>query len=150
MPSLHTAWALTIFLHTRRTNRWLERFGTFWLVATLTATLGFGYHYGVDLLAGAVFALTVEAALREPERGWGWWRVRLVGGGALALVGLLLSFRFLAVPIADLSVVSGPLLLAVVVGMAMSFHATFFAPADAVAAEPASGRLATGPSAATS
>jgi hypothetical protein len=133
MPSLHTAWAVTIFIHTRRTNRWLERFGAFWLVATLTATLGFGYHYGVDLIAGAVFALTIEAALRDPERGWGWWRTKVVGGGALALAGLLLSYRFLAVPIADLYLISGPLLMGVLACVALSFHAAFFAPAGAVA-----------------
>ena len=75
--------------------------GTFWLVCTLTATLGFGYHYGVDLVAGAVLCLTIESALRDPERGWGWFRVRLVGGGALVLAGLLFSYRYLAVPMAD-------------------------------------------------
>ena len=64
MPSLHTAWATAIFIHSRRGPRALRYAGTFWLIATLTATLGFGYHYGVDLVAGVVFTLTIEAALR--------------------------------------------------------------------------------------
>jgi len=129
MPSLHTAWAVAIFVHTRIAPRWMRKAGTFWLVATLIATLGFGYHYGVDLVAGVVFGLTIEAALRDPERGWGWFRVRLVGGGAAALALLMLSYRYLSEPIADTPAVSGPLLLGVAGAMVAAFHATFFAEA---------------------
>lgn len=135
MPSLHTAWAVAIFVHTRKGPRWMRRAGTFWLAATLIATLGFGYHYGVDLVAGVVFGLTIEAMLRDPERGWGWFRVRLVGGGAAALALLMLSFRYLSEPIADTPVVSGPLLLGVAGAMVSAFHATFFAQAEAVPAK---------------
>ncbi len=71
MPSLHTAWALALFLHSRQGPRWLRWGGTFWLVCTLSATLGFGYHYGVDLIAGVVLTLTLESALRAPDRGLG-------------------------------------------------------------------------------
>ncbi|MEU1986363.1 DUF5933 domain-containing protein [Nocardia sp. NPDC019395] len=133
MPSMHTAWALALFLHTRRNAdgtlapTWLRWGGTFWLLCTLTATLGFGYHYGVDLVAGAVLCLTVESALREPERGWGWFRVRLVGGGVLTLATLLLGYRYLAVYMADHPVVAGPVVLALLAAMAAGFHATWFA-----------------------
>ncbi|RBO87790.1 phosphatase PAP2 family protein [Nocardia puris] len=132
MPSMHTAWALSVFLHTRRAPdgspapRWLRWGGTFWLVCTVTATLGFGYHYGVDLIAGAVLCLTVESALRDPERGWGWFRIRLVAGGALLFVGLLLCYRYLAVPMAEYAVPAGTVLLAMLAGMAAAFHATWF------------------------
>ena len=70
MPSLHTAWATAIFIHSRKGPRFLRFAGTFWLIATLAATLGFGYHYGADLIAGVVFTLTIEAALRAHARGW--------------------------------------------------------------------------------
>ena len=70
MPSLHTAWATTIFIHSRKGPRILRFAGAFWLVATLGATLGFGYHYGADLVAGVVFALTIEAVMRSLDRGW--------------------------------------------------------------------------------
>lgn len=126
MPSLHTAWALALFLHSRQGPRWLRWGGTFWLVATLTATLGFGYHYAVDLIAGAVLTLTLEAALRDPERGWGWFRVRLVAGGAALLATLLLSYRFLAVEIADYPIVSAPLLLGVPALFAYAYWRTFY------------------------
>ncbi|MGW4714115.1 DUF5933 domain-containing protein [Nocardia sp. NPDC004260] len=135
MPSMHTAWALSVFLHTRRDGdgepapRWLRWGGAFWLLATLTATLGFGYHYGVDLVAGAVLCLTVESALRAPERGWGWFRIRLVGSGAVVLATLLLSYRYLAVPMAEYPVLAGTVVLGLLAGLAAAFHATWFATA---------------------
>ncbi|MBM4728126.1 inositol phosphorylceramide synthase [Rhodococcus hoagii] len=126
MPSLHTAWALALFLHSRQGPRWLRWGGTFWLVCTLSATLGFGYHYGVDLIAGVVLTLTLESALRAPERGWGWFRVRLVAGGAVLLGALLLSYRFLAVEIAEYPIVSAPLLLGVPALFAYGYWRTFY------------------------
>ncbi|RVW01648.1 phosphatase PAP2 family protein [Rhodococcus spongiicola] len=125
MPSLHTAWALALFLHSRQGPRWLRWGGTFWLVATLAATLGFGYHYGVDLIAGAVLTLALESALRDPERGWGWFRIRLVVGGGILLAVLLLSYRFLAVEIAQYPAVSAPLLLGVPALFALDYWRTF-------------------------
>ncbi|PXX65179.1 PAP2 superfamily protein [Nocardia tenerifensis] len=142
MPSMHTAWALSVFLHTRRDTdggpapralRWL---GAFWLLATLTATLGFGYHYGVDLVAGAVLCLTVESALRDPERGWGWFRIRLVAGGVAVLAILLLSYRYLSVWMAEYPVPAGTVVLALLAGLAAAFHATWFAPHRRTTREP--------------
>ncbi|MGV9924885.1 DUF5933 domain-containing protein [Nocardia rhamnosiphila] len=133
MPSMHTAWALALFLHTRRNPdgslapTWLRWGGMFWLLCTLAATLGFGYHYGVDLVAGAVLCLTVESALREPERGWGRFRIRLVAGGAVILVTLLVGYRYLAVHMADYPVVAGSVVSALLAAMAAGFHATWFA-----------------------
>lgn len=142
MPSMHTAWALSVFIHTRRDTdgirapAWLRWGGAFWLVATLVATLGFGYHYGVDLVAGAVLCLTVESALREPERGWGWFRIRLVGAGVTVLAALLLSYRYLAVPMAEYPALAGTVVLALLAGIAAAFHATWFAGQREVVAEP--------------
>ncbi|WP_345680474.1 phosphatase PAP2 family protein [Yinghuangia aomiensis] len=111
MPSLHTAWATTLFIHSRHGSRFFRIAGGFWLVATLTATLGFGYHYGADLLAGAVFALTVEAAMRSFARGWDLSSYRLIGYGSVVFVALLVSYRFIPVQMADHPWVFGPLLL---------------------------------------
>ncbi|WP_245720482.1 phosphatase PAP2 family protein [Nocardia uniformis] len=135
MPSMHTAWAMAIFVHTRRDNngapapRWLRWGGTFWLAATLTATLGFGYHYGVDLVAGAVLCLTIESVLRAPDRGWGWFRVRLVAGGAALLAGLLLAYRFLPVTMAESPVIAGALVLGSFAAFVTLFYRTWFAAA---------------------
>ncbi|MBL1117797.1 inositol phosphorylceramide synthase [Streptomyces sp. 110] len=111
MPSLHTAWATAIFVHSRQGPRILRFAGTFWLVATLGATLGFGYHYGVDLLAGVVFALTIEAALRSLARGWDRSATQLVAHGAAVFAALLVAYRYLPVEMARHPWVFGPLLL---------------------------------------
>ncbi|MDQ0585343.1 phosphatase PAP2 family protein [Streptomyces rishiriensis] len=111
MPSLHTAWATAIFIHSRKAPRILRFAGTFWLIATLTATLGFGYHYGVDLIAGVVFAVTIEAALRSFDRGWDRSGMRLVAYGTAVFVALLLSYRYLPLEMAEHAWASGPLLL---------------------------------------
>ncbi|MFD0316269.1 phosphatase PAP2 family protein [Streptomyces flavalbus] len=111
MPSLHTAWATAIFIHTREAPRPLRHAGTFWLVATLCATLGFGYHYGADLVAGVVFTLTIEAALRAYDHGWDRSGVRLVGYGAAVFTAFLLSYRWLPLQMAHHRWIAGPLLL---------------------------------------
>ncbi|MFJ3234633.1 phosphatase PAP2 family protein [Streptomyces sp. NPDC086787] len=111
MPSLHTAWATAIFIHSRRGPRTLRLAGTFWLIATLSATLGFGYHYGVDLVAGVVFALTVEAALRAFDRGWDRQGIQLVGYGTAVFTVLLVSYRYLPLEMAGHPEVFAPLLM---------------------------------------
>lgn len=111
MPSLHTAWATAIFLHTRKAPRVLRYAGTFWLIATLCATLGFGYHYGADLIAGVVFVLTIEAALRSLDRGWDRSGIQLVAYGTTVFAALLASYRYLPLEMARHPWLAGPLLL---------------------------------------
>ncbi|WP_229845290.1 phosphatase PAP2 family protein [Streptomyces cinnamoneus] len=111
MPSLHTAWATAIFIHTRKAPRTLQYAGTFWLIATLSATLGFGYHYGADLIAGVVFALTTEAALRAHERQWDRPGTQLVAYGITIFTALLISYRYLPMHMAKHPWISGPLLI---------------------------------------
>ncbi|WP_261994068.1 phosphatase PAP2 family protein [Streptomyces sp. t39] len=111
MPSLHTAWATAIFIHSRKGPRALRYAGTLWLITTLGATLGFGYHYGADIIAGVVFTLTIEAALRALDRGWDRRAVRLVAGGGAVFVAFLLAFRFLSMELAAHPWVFGPLLV---------------------------------------
>ncbi|MEU8958048.1 phosphatase PAP2 family protein [Streptomyces sp. NPDC048518] len=111
VPSLHTAWATAIFIHSRKGPRLLRYAGTFWLVCTLGATLGFGYHYGVDLLAGVVFALTIEGALRALDRGWDRSATRFVAHGTTVFGALLVSYRYLPVQMAEHAWLAGPLLV---------------------------------------
>ncbi|MFJ5779455.1 phosphatase PAP2 family protein [Streptomyces sp. NPDC093094] len=111
MPSLHTAWATAIFIHTRKGPRLLRHAGTFWLIATLAATLGFGYHYGVDLIVGVVFALTIEAALRAQERGWDRSGIQLVTYGTVVFVSLLVCYRYAPMEMAEHPRIFGPLLI---------------------------------------
>ncbi|MFF4219407.1 phosphatase PAP2 family protein [Streptomyces nondiastaticus] len=111
MPSLHTAWATAIFIHSRKGPRILQFFGAFWLLSTLGATLGFGYHYGTDIITGVVFTLTIEAALRSQERGWDRSGIQLVAYGAAVFTALLVSFRYLPMEMAENPWVFGPLLI---------------------------------------
>ncbi len=111
MPSLHTAWATAIFIHSRQASRVLRYAGTFWLVATLGATLGFGFHYGVDIVAGVVFTLTIEAALRAQAYGWSRSGVQVVAYGATIFAALLASYRYLPTEMAKHPGVFGPLIL---------------------------------------
>ncbi|WP_028801044.1 phosphatase PAP2 family protein [Streptomyces sp. 142MFCol3.1] len=111
MPSLHTAWATSLFLHSRKGPRVLRYTGTFWLIATLTATLGFGYHYGADLIAGVVFALTIESAMRAIARGWDRQATQLVAYGTAVFAALLVSYRYLPSEMAKHPEVFGPVLL---------------------------------------
>ncbi|MEW1637078.1 phosphatase PAP2 family protein [Streptomyces sp. NPDC093801] len=111
MPSLHTAWATAIFIHSRKGPRALRWLGAFWLLATLGATLGFGYHYGADILAGVVFTVTIETALRTYDRGRDRRGMLLAGYGAAVFTALLLSYRFLSQELAALPWLCGPLLV---------------------------------------
>ncbi|MEV7404532.1 phosphatase PAP2 family protein [Streptomyces sp. NPDC091267] len=111
MPSLHTAWATAIFIHSRKGPRVLRYAGTFWLLATLAATLGFGYHYGADIVAGVVFTLTIEVALRSLARGWDRSGIQLVAYGTVVFTALLVSYRYLPMEMADHPWVFGPLII---------------------------------------
>ncbi|MZE46187.1 phosphatase PAP2 family protein [Streptomyces coelicoflavus] len=124
MPSLHTAWATTLFIHSRKGSRPMRYAGTFWLVATLTATLGFGYHYGADLVAGVVFALTVEAAMRAFARGWDRAAVRLVAYGTTVFAVLLVSYRYLPVEMAEHPWAAGPLLVLALASVILGYVRT--------------------------
>ncbi|MGW2464489.1 phosphatase PAP2 family protein [Streptomyces sp. NPDC001761] len=124
MPSLHTAWATAIFVHSRKGPRLLRYAGTFWLIATLTATLGFGYHYGADLVAGAVFTLTMEAALRAYDRGWDRSGIQLVAHGTAVFAALLLAYRFLPVQMAAHPWLFGPLVLLALLSVVHGFVRT--------------------------
>ncbi|GAA2324539.1 phosphatase PAP2 family protein [Streptomyces kunmingensis] len=111
MPSLHTAWATAIFLHSRKGPTALRCVGVFWLLATLCATLGFGYHYGADIVAGVVFTLTIDAGLRTFDRGWDRAGIRLVVQGTAVFTALLLAYRYLSLEMAGHPWLFGPLVL---------------------------------------
>ncbi|MEU0582938.1 phosphatase PAP2 family protein [Streptomyces sp. NPDC006132] len=124
MPSLHTAWATAIFIHSRKGPRALRVAGTFWLIATLTATLGFGYHYGVDLVAGVVFAYTIEAAVRMLDRGWDRSGIQLVAYGTTVFAALLLCYRFASLEMATYPWLFGPLLILVMASVVYGYTRT--------------------------
>ncbi|MER6503809.1 phosphatase PAP2 family protein [Streptomyces sp. NPDC001455] len=124
MPSLHTAWATTLLVHSREGSRFMRYAGMFWFVATLTATLGFGYHYGVDLVAGVVFALTIEAGMRGAALGWDRSCTWLVAHGTTVFAVLLVSYRYLPQQMAAHPWLFGPLLLLLMSGVVLHYLRT--------------------------
>ncbi|MEU6387974.1 phosphatase PAP2 family protein [Streptomyces sp. NPDC046939] len=121
MPSLHTAWSTAIFLHSRRGPLLLRCVGAFWLVATLAATLGFGYHYGADIVAGVVFTLTIETALRTFDRDRKREGALLVAYGAAVFTALLLAYRYLSLTMAEHPWVFGPLMILSMVSVIVGY-----------------------------
>lgn len=121
MPSLHTAWAMCIFLHGWRGGLPSKVFGTVWLIGTTGATLGFGFHYAIDVLAGAIFTLTLEAALTRPELGWSKHRVGVIAIGVGTFTSMLLATRYLSEEMATSGALGGLLLIAAVLVVAAGF-----------------------------
>ena len=62
MPSLHTTWALLIFLNSRDMGHVARGCCTVFLILTLCSTLILGEHYVIDLIVAAPFALAIQAA----------------------------------------------------------------------------------------
>lgn len=77
IPSLHTAWAVLIYLALRTRSDLLRWFGAAFLGLTLLATLGFGEHYLIDLIVAVPFTLAVLALCLQK-----WW----FGGAFLVVV----------------------------------------------------------------
>jgi hypothetical protein len=67
VPSLHTAWGLSIFLACRGASRRLFFFGLAWFACTELATLGLGEHWLVDIVVAFPFTFAVDA-LSMPEK----------------------------------------------------------------------------------
>jgi predicted membrane-bound spermidine synthase len=64
VPSLHTSWALMLFWHARPQNVIVRNFGAAFLVLTLMATVGLGWHYLIDLVVAFPFSLMIRSAFR--------------------------------------------------------------------------------------
>jgi hypothetical protein len=73
MPSLHTAWSLTLALEARRLSRPVAAFGILWFLCTELATLGLGEHWLIDLIVAVPYTLAiypVAAGMVRSPRAW--------------------------------------------------------------------------------
>jgi len=61
IPSLHLAWVLLVWWNSWGLARWIRAIALFFVVLTVTATLGTGEHYFVDLVVAFPFSLMVQA-----------------------------------------------------------------------------------------
>lgn len=94
VPSMHLACALMIFWACRPLGRLAQAAAAAFLALTILATLGFGEHYVVDLIAGVPYALALLSICSAPHPGR---RFAIVIGIALTLAWIVL-LRF-AVPL---------------------------------------------------
>jgi len=62
VPSMHTTWALFVFWHARTFSRPIRWSAAAFLVLTLIATLGLGFHYVMDLVVALPFAVALHVA----------------------------------------------------------------------------------------
>jgi len=95
MPSLHTAWALLLYWHARPLRRYARVIAAAWLGLTVVATLGFGYHYAMDLVVAVPFTMAISASFTRPAHSFERDRRRMVAFGAVVTAVWLIALRFL-------------------------------------------------------
>lgn len=100
MPSLHTTWLVLVFLALRHSPLWARLTGAVLLAATLLATLGFGEHYAVDLIAALPLVLLVRGICAADLPACAKTRRHAVLGGAVLLAFWVLAVRGYTVSLA--------------------------------------------------
>lgn len=106
MPSLHTAWAILVFIAAWPLGPWLRLVGGVFLAGTLGATLALGEHYLVDLIVAVPFVVLVEGIAANPfetaQRGRA---LQAIAGGIAMIAAWLLAIRFGTVALQGLPLV---------------------------------------------
>jgi hypothetical protein len=86
VPSMHIACALLIFWCCEALPRWVRASAALYLVFTVLATLGFGEHYVVDLVAALPYAMALAAISMQ--------RWRAASAGVALTVAWMAALRF--------------------------------------------------------
>jgi hypothetical protein len=94
MPSCHTAWALMVYWHARPLAAWVRVMASVYLLFTLLATLGFGFHYVFDLVVAVPFAVAIQSALTPASMSPVRLRRWAIGSGIVLMASWLLVLRF--------------------------------------------------------
>jgi spermidine synthase len=97
VPSLHTAWALILYWQSRNVPRWVRWGAAVWLVLTVLGTLGFGFHYAMDLVIAAPFTVAIIALFAKSQGPSGWRRRTVIAFGASLTAAWLVALRFFPV-----------------------------------------------------
>jgi len=91
MPSLHMAWVVLLFWNSRGLARAIRIFMFIYVALTMTAAMGVGEHYFVDLVAGLPFALFVQAVVWPGDKP----KFSQRASGAAAGLGLTMAWMLL-------------------------------------------------------
>ena len=106
MPSLHTTWALLVFIAAWPMGPGLRVVGMLFLLGTLGATLSLGEHYMVDLIVAVPFAVLVEGVAANPfASAQRRTALQAIGGAAAMIAVWLVAIRFGAVALRGLPLV---------------------------------------------
>lgn len=91
VPSMHNAWAILCVWHARDYERPIRVGSWLLLVITALATLGFGYHYVLDIVVAWPAALLIQALTTRPPRSR---RVLAIAIGGGLVFGWLVVIRY--------------------------------------------------------
>lgn len=95
MPSLHTAWALLVFIAAWPMGPWLRLVGGVFLAGTVAATLALGEHYLVDLIVAVPFVVVVEGLAANPfAKARRCASLQAIAGGLAMVAVWFLAIRF--------------------------------------------------------
>jgi len=94
VPSMHLACTLLIFWNARRLSRAAYLASALYLGLTILATLGFGEHYVVDLVAGVPYALLLGAACAPKSASSIPERTQALAAGLALTCAWILALRF--------------------------------------------------------
>jgi hypothetical protein len=94
VPSMHLACTLLIFWNARRLSWWAGFASALYLAFTILATLGFGEHYVVDLVAGVPYALLLGAACASHSVRDTQERNQALAAGLALTAAWILALRF--------------------------------------------------------
>jgi uncharacterized membrane protein YciS (DUF1049 family) len=94
MPSMHLGWVLLAWWYSRGFSWWTRGTAFVFLLFTVTATLGLGEHYLIDLIVAFPFTLLVLALFSFPLPRKHKERVRALWLGTLGMFGWFALLRY--------------------------------------------------------
>ncbi len=128
MPSLHTTWALLVFIAAWPMGPGLRVVGTLFLLGTLGATLALGEHYLVDLIVAVPFVVLVEGVAANPFAPTQRRAALQAVVGAVAMIAVwLVAIRFGTVALRRLPLVPW-LMTGMTFGLSLRLLVRLFAP----------------------
>jgi hypothetical protein len=117
MPSMHMAWVILAWWLAGNLRSWVKGVCLFFLVFTLTATLGTGEHYFIDLIVALPFSLAIYSLLALDVPIWATERISVFLMGSLCTTLWLVLLRYEIPLFVRVRGLSWALILVTVVGV---------------------------------
>ena len=94
VPSMHMSWVILAWWLSKNLNKWTKLIALVFLVFTITATLGTGEHYFIDLIVALPFSLCMYALFSLDLPFLQRERLTALAGGALGFLLWITLLRF--------------------------------------------------------